>query len=117
MTPSPVRNRFRSIEAAAVAGLVFAVLSFIAFLLLNSSPDLSAPDSEITAWYADPANRTSLIVGLSLAVVSAVSFLWFVAVIRRRVGDREDRFFATVFLGSGILLTGVMLVGAATLGW
>jgi cytochrome b561 len=38
-----------------------------------------------------------------------------VAVIRRRVGDREDRFFATVFLGSGILLTGVMLVGAATL--
>jgi hypothetical protein len=47
--------------------------------------------------------------------VSAVSFLWFVAVIRRRVGDREDRFFATVFLGSGILLTGVMLVGATTL--
>ena len=50
-----------------------------------------------------------------MSVVSAVSFLWFVAVIRRRVGDREDRFFATVFLGSGILLTGVMLVGATTL--
>jgi len=31
------------------------------------------------------------------------------------VGAREDRFFATVFLGSGILLTGVMLVGAAAL--
>jgi hypothetical protein len=29
--------------------------------------------------------------------VSAVAFLWFVAVIRRRVGDREDRFFVTVF--------------------
>jgi len=115
MTPSPVGNRIRSIEAAAVAGLVFAVLSFISLLLLNSPPDPAAPDSEITAWYADPANRTSLTVGLSLSVVSAVSFLWFVAVIRRRVGDREDRFFATVFLGSGILLTGVMLVGAATL--
>jgi hypothetical protein len=115
MTPSPVGNRIRSIEAAAVAGLVFAVLSFISLLLLNSPPDPAAPDSEITAWYADPANRTSLTVGLSMSVVSAVSFLWFVAVIRRRVGDREDRFFATVFLGSGILLTGVMLVGAATL--
>jgi hypothetical protein len=115
MTPSPVGNRIRSIEAAAVAGLVFAVLSFISLLLLNSPPDPTAPDSEIAAWYADPTNRASLTVGLSLAVVSAVSFLWFVAVIRRRVGDREDRFFATVFLGSGILLTGVMLVGAATL--
>ncbi len=115
MTPSQVGNRLRSIEAAAVAGLVFAVLSFISLLLLNSPPDPAAPDSEITAWYADPANRASLTVGLSLAVVSAVSFLWFVAVIRRRVGDGDDRFFATVFLGSGILLTGVMLVGAATL--
>jgi hypothetical protein len=115
MTPSPVASRIRSIEAAAVAGLVFAVLSFISLLLLNSPPDPAAPDSEIIAWYSDPANRALLTLGLSLSVVSAISFLWFVAVIRRRVGDREDRFFATVFLGSGILLTGVMLVGSATL--
>ena len=40
--------------------------------------------------------------------------MWFIAVIRR-VGDREDRFFATVFLGSGILLTAIMLVGATAL--
>jgi hypothetical protein len=115
MTPSPVANRIRSIEAAAVAGLVFAVLSVISLLLLNSPPGPAAPDSEIVAWYSDPENRTLLTLGLSLSVVSAIAFLWFVAVIRRRVGDREDRFFATVFLGSGILLTGVMLVGSATL--
>ena len=78
-------------------------------------PDLSGPDSEVAAWYSDAANRASLTTGLSLSIVSAVSFLWFVAVIRRRVGDREDRFFATVFLGSGVLLTGVMLTGAAAL--
>jgi multidrug transporter EmrE-like cation transporter len=115
MTPSPVASRIRSIEAAAVAGLVFAVLSFISLLLLTSPPDPAAPDSEIITWYSDPANRALLTLGLSLSVVSAISFLWFVAVIRRRVGDREDRFFSTVFLGSGILLTGVMLVGSATL--
>jgi multidrug transporter EmrE-like cation transporter len=115
MTPSPVASRIRSIEAAAVAGLVFAVLSFISLLLLNSPPDPAASDSEIIAWYSDPENRALLTLGLSLSVVSAISFLWFVAVIRRRVGDREDRFFATVFLGSGILLTGVTLVGSATL--
>ena len=115
MTPSPVASRIRSIEAAAVAGLVFAVLSFISLLLLTSPPDPAAPDSETITWYSDPANRALLTLGLSLSVVSAISFLWFVAVIRRRVGDREDRFFSTVFLGSGILLTGVMLVGSATL--
>ena len=112
---SRVAGSLRSIEAAAVAGLVFAVLSFIASVLLTSAPDLSVSDAEITAWYTDAANRRSLTAGLSLSIVAAISFLWFVAVIRRRVGDREDRFFATVFLGSGILLTAVMLVGAAAL--
>lgn len=113
MTSSRLASRVRSIEAAAVAGLVFAVVDTIALTLLNSAPTPSASDSEITAWYSDSANRALLATGLALSVVAAVAFLWFVAVIRRRVGDREDRFFATVFLGSGILLTGVMLVGAA----
>jgi hypothetical protein len=113
VTSPQVASPIRSIEAAAVAGLVFAILDIIALVLLNSAPDPSALDSEIIAWYSVSSNRISLTVGLLLSVVSAVSFLWFVAVIRRRVGDREDRFFATVFLGSGILLTGVMLVGAA----
>jgi hypothetical protein len=115
MTSSRVMSRIRSIESAAIAGLVFAVLSSISRLLLTSPPDLTAPDSEITAWYSDAGNRTSLTLGLSLSVVAAISFLWFIAVIRRRIGDREDRFFATVFLGSGILLTAVALVGTATI--
>lgn len=78
---SSISRWFRSIEAAAVAGLAFAVLSFIALLLLTSSPDPSVPDSEMTSWYADSANRTSLTIGLSLSIVAAISFLWFVAVI------------------------------------
>jgi hypothetical protein len=115
MTSSRFATRFRSIEAAAVAGLVFAVTSVIAMVLLSSSPDLSAQDSEIVVWYSDAANRALLTTGLSLSIVSSISFLWFVAVIRRRVGDREDQFFATVFLGSGVLLTAIMLTGTAAL--
>jgi hypothetical protein len=37
-------------------------------------------------------------------------FIWFVAVIRRRVGERENRLFGTVFFGSALLLTGAWLV-------
>jgi hypothetical protein len=36
-------------------------------------------------------------------------------VIRRRIGDREDRFFATVFFGSGILYVALLLVGSTAL--
>jgi hypothetical protein len=115
VTSSQFATRLRSIEAAAIAGLVFAVTSTIAMALLGSSPNLSAQDSEIVVWYSDAANRALLTTGLSLSIVSSISFLWFVAVIRRRVGNREDQFFATVFLGSGILLTAIMLTGTAAL--
>jgi hypothetical protein len=104
---------FRSIEAAAIAGLVFAVLSVVAMALVNTRPPLTATDAEVIAWYSDAANRTVMTVGLSLFVIAAVAFLWFIAVISRRVGTRDDRFIATVFFGSGILLTGVMLAAAA----
>lgn len=105
----------RSIEAAAVAGLAFAILSVTGLTLLTLSPDPSATEAEIVSWYGDAAHRGSMTIGLSVSIMAAISFLWFVAVIRRRVGEREDRFFATVFLGSGILVTAVMLVGAAVL--
>jgi MFS family permease len=115
VTVNKIAERSRSIESAAAAGLVFAVASVASWFLLQLPPDLSAPDAEISGWYEDPGNRQAVLLGLTLAVISAMAFLWFVAVIRRRVGDREDQFFGTVFFGSGMLLTGVMLVGSAAL--
>lgn len=53
-----------------------------------------------------------MVTGLNLLVLSTIAFVWFVAVIRRRVGDREERFFGTVFLSSALLLAGLWLVGA-----
>ena len=44
---------------------------------------------------------------------AGIAFLWFVGVVRDRVGDAEDRFFATVFLGSGLLFVGMLFVAAA----
>ncbi len=103
----------RSIEAAAVAGLVFGVLSIVASVLIGTQPALSATETETSSWYSDAANRTVVTVGLACSVFAAVAFLWFIAVIRRRIGDREDKFIATVFYGSGVLVAGVMLVVAA----
>jgi len=99
----------RSVEAAAVAGLLHASFSLVATNLLLSAPDPSDGAAVLAAWYSDEGNQRSLIAAVNLLTISSIMFLWFVAVIRRRVGDRENRFFGTVFLGSALLLTGAWL--------
>jgi hypothetical protein len=49
-----------------------------------------------------------------------IAFMWFMAVIRRRLGEREDQLFATVFLGSGfgfglLTITAAVCAAAPTL--
>ena len=105
----------RSIDSAAIAGVIYAALTLAALLLFRQLPDLSLSDQAITTWFDDEGHRSTLVLALSLVSMSSVAFLWFVAVIRRRIGDREDRFFATVFLGSAILYLGTYIAGAVAL--
>jgi hypothetical protein len=53
---------------------------------------------------------------VNLVPFAGIAFLWFIGVIRDRVGQREDRFFATVFLGSGLLFVAMLFVGTAVAG-
>ena len=54
-------------------------------------------------------------VWLQVLVFSTIAFLWFVGVIRSRLGDREPKLFGTVFFGASVLLAGLLFVGAALL--
>jgi hypothetical protein len=108
------QSRLVSMEAASIAGLVFAVLSFTSVTMLARLPSASDA-SEIAAFYGSDHERRLDFIALTLAVFSAIAFLWFLAVVRRRVGDREDRFFATVFFGSGVVYITLMLIGSAVL--
>lgn len=108
-------RRARSVEAAAIAGLVYAVFTVLALILASRFPSLTLSDEELGAWFDDDVHQAWLIGSLTLASIGSIAFLWFVAVIRRRIGDHEDRFFATVFLASGILYVAVWLVGAAAM--
>jgi len=94
--------RRHSVEAAAFAGVACAVQLVLTSFLLSRQPGVGASDQELVRWFASPSNRETVLLGLNLAPVGAVSFLWFIAVVRKRIGDREDRFFATAFLGSGL---------------
>lgn len=110
-----LRAGARSVEAAAIAGVVYAILAIAALILLNASPPLSLDDAQMAAWFDASDNRSGLILGLNFAAISSIAFLWFVAVIRRRIGDSEDQFFSTVFLGSAIAYVAVWLIGAAAI--
>lgn len=110
-----VRRALSSAESAALSGVGAAVLLSLAVYLLGRQPGVHSSSDDLT-WYSDSGNRLSVFVGLNLAALGVVAFLWFMAVIRRRLGEREDQFFATVFLGSGIgfgLLTMTAAVCAA----
>ena len=47
---------------------------------------------------------------------AGIAFLWFIGVIRDQLGDFEDRLFATVFLGSGLLFLALTFTTAALAG-
>lgn len=109
---SPFLRRALRAEAAAVAGIVYSVLAVLALGLVGGLPDGTSA-TEWRAWIDDGANRGRMLLALASASIAAVAFLWFVAVVRRRVGTREDRFFSTVFLGSALVHVSLWLVAIA----
>ena len=105
-------RRLSTPRAAAFAGVLFAVLFGTALVLIKTAmPEGGQPGSQ----WIDGANG-KLMVASKLMPFAGIAFLWFIGVIRDRVGRREDRFFATIFMGSGILFVGMMFVAAAVAG-
>jgi hypothetical protein len=104
----------RTPRAAAAAGIVFSAFLIAALVLLRLS--VPARPGAPGAWLTDAGRRTAVVIALNLVPFAGIAFLWFIGVIRDRIGGREDRFFATVFLGSGLLFVGMLFVAAAVAG-
>ncbi len=109
---APDTKRLTSPRAAAVAGILFGLLFGISLTLFRTSlPDgLSAG----VDWMDKGAPRLRLALGLM--PFAGISFLWFVGVVRDRLGSFEDRFVATVFLGSSLLLLAMVFIASAIAG-
>jgi len=103
------RPALRTPRSAAFAGIAFAVLACASLVAIH----FAVPHHPAGSGIAESPKRELLLIGLSLLPFAAVAFLWFTGVVRDRIGQREDRFFGTVFLGSGLLFVGVLLVGEA----
>jgi hypothetical protein len=94
-----------------VAGLVFSVLYATSVLLTAWAIPPGSQDAG--EWVDDDAKRRAVTISLELLPFAGIAFLWFIGAIRDRIGQNEDRFFATVFLGSGLLFVGMVFVSGA----
>jgi hypothetical protein len=101
-------------RSAAGAGIVFSLLLSIALVMIRLAvPGEPGKDG---GWLADPSKRASVGLAINLVPFAGIAFLWFIGVIRDRIGQQEDRFFATVMLGSGLLFVAMLFVSGALAG-
>jgi hypothetical protein len=91
-----IHANLKTPKAAALAGIIFSLLMFTIFGLLRRS--IPAGPLEPGAWLATDTRTIAL--ALNLVPFAGIAFLWFLGVLRERLDQREDRFFATVFFGS-----------------
>lgn len=102
-------------RAAAVAGVLFGVLMSTTMIIVRwAIPAASRPDPGV--WLSDPVRRDAVRFAIQLAPFAGIAFLWFIGVLRNRLGQLEDQFFATVFLGSGLLFVASLFATAAFFG-
>src|SRR6516165_8756943 len=105
-----IRARLKTPRAAAIAGILFSVLLIAVLVLFRLS--VRADPLEAGGWLKTSSNTIAL--ALNLVPFAGIAFLWFIGVLRDRLGELEDRFFATVFLGSGLLFLAMLFASAAT---
>ena len=112
-TEQLVRREIRSPRSAAIAGIVYSILMFtgmiLAYRVVNARPEDVTRD-----WLETWSGTASLM--LTLVPFAGIAFLWFTGVVRDRLGDHEDRFFATLFLSSGIISVVLLFIWAAIFG-
>ena len=101
-------------RAAAIAGVVFSLLMSLSLVIVRLAVPSSRADPG--TWLHDPSQRTAVQLAAHLVPFAGIAFLWFIGVLRNRIGAHEDQFFGTVFLGSGLLFVGSLFASAAFTG-
>ena len=105
-------QRLTTPRSPAAAGIVFALLFGTTLTLLRTAIPADADTGTDRLDESAPQLRTSL----TLRPFAGIAFLLLIGVIRDRLGDYEDRFFATGLLGSGLLFLTMVFVATAIAG-
>jgi hypothetical protein len=102
-------RRLTTPHSAAVAGVLFGLIFGTVLVLIR----LALPEGAVhgSQWASGRADMIRL--ATILMPFAGITFLWFIGVIRDGFGALEDKFFSTVFIGSGVLFLAMMFAAAA----
>jgi hypothetical protein len=106
------RSRLTTPRAAAVAGILFSLFYISVIILVRTT--VPEKPGDLGDWLTTGWRSVEL--ALNLLPFAGIAFLWFIGVVRDRLGEHEDRFFATVFFGSGLLFLAMLFASAALAG-
>jgi hypothetical protein len=113
-TAVTVRQQLKTPRAAAMAGILFAVLFVVAVALIRSVLPEELTESSVAAWLGGDTALVS--VALTMVPFAGIAFLWFMGVVRAHLGKLEDQFFSSVLVGSGLLFLAMTFAAAAIAG-
>ena len=105
-------RRLSTPRSAAIAGILFGLLFSASLVLLRIA--IPADPSAGSVWIEQGGWKITL--SLEMMPFAGIAFLWFIGVVRDRLGSFEDQFFSTVFFGSGILFLSMVFVSMAIAG-
>ena len=105
---SPHLRRLSTPRAAAVAGVLFALLFGTSLVLIR----VALPEGEQPGAQWLTPGSSNLRIAATIMPFAGIAFLWFMGVVRDGLGRYEDKFFSTVFVGSGLLFLSTMFVAA-----
>jgi len=92
-----------------VAGVLFALLFGATLILIRVKMPEGVGDS--AEWLY--SQKGGILTATKLMPFAGITFLWFIGVVRDNLGRYEDRFFASVLLGSGLLFLAMMFGSTA----
>ncbi|NXY95376.1 hypothetical protein HYE82_13460 [Streptomyces sp. BR123] len=100
-------------RAAGFAGVAFAVLLGTAIVIVRTALPSGAGGDTITV---GGGGRSAVSAAVRMVPFAGIAFLWFMGALREHTGEAEDRFLATVFLGSGLVFVAALFGATAAAG-
>jgi len=105
-------RRLNTPRAAAIAGILFGLLFGASLILMRSA--IPAVISTDMSWAQTGAWKINF--ALVLMPFAGIAYLWFIGVVRDKLGEFEDKLFSTVFFGSSLLFLAMVFISMAIAG-
>ena len=101
-----------------ISGIFFVALFLISFMTLGT-PDPDAGNREWTSYWEDSGNRVSGMTASIAMMLAAITFLWLVAALRRRLTPAigTDAFYASGIAAGGLMFVAGLGAGMIPVGY